>query len=102
MIGSLIEVACIVLVYMLLSVDGVELQERWLISAYSLTSLASLFAGFTLLFFRYRPVVYVFIFVHLLFAGLFVALAIRLIGEDDSVVIFADRTAELACNRLVV
>ena len=101
MFAALIEVGAIVLIYMLLHLDGVELQERWLISLYCLTSLTSLFAGFTLLFFRYRPVVYIFILIQLLFVSEFCMLAIRLIDEDDSYVIFTDFAAEQACNAVV-
>lgn len=101
MFAALIEVSAIVLVYMLLHLDGVQLQERWLISLYSLTSLTSLFAGFTLLFFRYRTVVYIFILIQLLFLTLYCMVAIRLIEEDDSYVKYSDFEAEKACNRLV-
>lgn len=99
--ASLIEVAAVVLVYMMLHLSGVQLQRRWLIGAYSLTSLASLFAGFTLLFFRYRLVVYIFVLVQLLFYALFGTMAIQLITEDSSTVVFVDFAAEQACNRLV-
>ena len=91
----------IALLYMLLNLEGVELQDRWLISLYFVTALTSLFAGFTLLFFRFRPVVCIFILIQVLFVSEFCMLAIQLIAEDDSFVIFTDFNAEMACNSLV-
>jgi len=76
MIGSLIEVFCVILIYMLLHIPDLELIEVWLVRAYSLTSLASLFAGFTLLFFRFAAVACVFIILQVAFAALFVTLGI--------------------------
>ena len=70
----------IVLVYMLLHLDGVELQQRWLISLFSLTSLTSLFAGFTLLFFRFRVVAYIFVFIEFFFLCLFCVMTLQLIA----------------------
>lgn len=101
MIGSLIEVFCVILIYMLLHIPDLELRDPWLVRAYSLTSLASLFAGFTLLFFRYAAVACVFIILQVAFAGLFIALGILLIQEDDTVVKFYSYDAEEACNILV-
>ena len=93
--------AMIVLIYMLLHLEGVELQQRWLISLFSMTSLTSLFAGFTLLFFRFRAVACTFIFVEFFFMCLFCVMTVELIGQRDDFVKYSGLEIELLVNKFV-
>ena len=77
------------------------MQKRWLISLFSLTSLTSLFAGFTLLFFRFKVVAYIFFFIEFFFLCLFCLVTLELISQDDKFVQYKSLEVERQSNDFV-